>query len=140
MRALRNIHTALRPGGLLLDIHPEPTHPWVEAQRGSHSEPLGRLDLSTRMESLRTARAAVQAVVDAGLFTREYDTSFVFTYHFASLGVWLDYMASEWTSAGIADELIERVREALLAGGGEIRIPREIHATRLRKRAALGGA
>ena len=133
MRALRNIHSALRPGGLLLDIHPEPTHPWLVAQVDAQTIPVGQLDESFRIGTVRFARAALQEVSDDGLFDFERETTFVFTYHFADVDAWLGHMAGHWASAGIPADMAKRARELLATGEGELRIPRELHAARLRK-------
>lgn len=133
MRALRNIHSALRPGGLLLDIHPEPKHPWLVAQVDAQTIPVGQLDESFRIGTVRFARAALQEVSDNGLFVLERETTFVFIYHFADVDAWLGHMAGHWASAGIPADMAKRARELLATGKGELRIPREIHAARLRK-------
>lgn len=133
MRALRNIHSALRPGGLLLDIHPEPKHPWLVAQVDEQTIPIGQLDESFRIGTVRLARAALQSGVDDGLFIFERETTFIFTYHFADVDAWLGHMAGQWASAGIPADMAERASDLLATGKGELRIPREIHAARLRK-------
>ncbi len=133
MRALRNIYSALRPGGLLLDIQPEPKHPWLVAQVGAQTTPLGQLDESFRIGTVRAARAALQRVIDAGLFALERETTFIFTYHFATVEAWLGHMAANWGSAGIPADLVVRAGEMLATGEGALRIPREIHAARLRR-------
>ncbi len=133
MRALRNIYSALRPGGFLLDIHPEPKHPWLVAQADARTIPVGQLDVSFRIGTVRFARAALQQVIDAGLFISERGTTFVFTYHFADVDAWLGHMAGHWASAGIPADMAKRARALLATGEGELRISREIHAARLRK-------
>jgi hypothetical protein len=133
VRALRNIHSALRPGGLLLDIHPEPKHPWLVAQVDAQAIPVGQLDESFRIGTVRSARAALQSVIDEGLFVSEREMTFIFTYYFADVDAWLSHMAGQWASAGIPADMAERASELLATGEGELRIPREIHAARLRK-------
>ncbi len=133
MRALRNIHSALRPGGFLLDIHPEPRHPWLVAQVSAQASPVGQLDESFRIGTVRFARAALQEVIGDGLFVSERETTFIFTYHFASIDAWLGHMTGHWASAGVPTGMAECARDLLATGEGELRIPREIHAARLRK-------
>jgi hypothetical protein len=133
VRALRNIHSALRPGGLLLDIHPEPRHPWLIAEIGAQTIPVGQLDVSIHIDTVHSARAALQRIIDAGLFVPEREAQFTFTYQFATIDAWLDYMAGHWVNATIPERLVERAHELLEAGNGELRIPRDVHAARLRK-------
>ena len=138
MSALRNIHGALRPGGLLLDIHPEPENSGVEARIGAQAIPLGRLDVSYRTATILTARAALQQCIDAGLFQPEREMTFAFTYHFANVRTWQAYMAENWSTAHIPMAVVERAHAALAGGVGEICIPRAIHAARLRALAERG--
>jgi hypothetical protein len=133
VRVLRNIHSALRPGGLLLEIHPEPKHPWLVAQVDAQAIPVGQLDESFRIGTVRFARAALQSVIDDGLFATERETTFIFSYHFADVDAWLGHMEGHWISAGIPSDMAERASDLLATGAGELRIPREIHAARLRK-------
>jgi hypothetical protein len=130
--ALRNIHTALRPGGLLLDIHPEPENPWLVAVMGDETMNVGQLDDSFRAKTVLAARAALHTVVDAGLFVREHEITFTFNYHFASVADWQWHMTNNWHSAGIAAGMVERAQAAMSAGAVELRIARAIHAARLR--------
>lgn len=132
VRALRNIHTALRPGGFLLDIQPEPKHPWVEVRKGIQTTRIGQLDETFRIGMVLSARAAVQRAIDAGWFVRECDITFIYTYHFASVEAWQRHMAEHWSSALIPPDMAECARELLSSEGSELCIPREIHATRLR--------
>jgi hypothetical protein len=125
---------ALRPDGLLLDIRPAPERPWVQVWRGESVTMVGQIDDSYRFGTLQVADAAVQTVVDAGRFARDRDVSFTFIYHLDSVDAWLDYMAEHWSSARISADVIARAREALPSGAkGEVRIPRTICATRLRR-------
>jgi hypothetical protein len=141
VHALDTIHAALRPQGLLLDVRPEPRHPWVEVQRcaaarvGERLERLGQVNDSYRHGTLAMADDALQTVIAAGRFARELGETFTFIYHFDSVDTWLTYLAEHWTSASFDPELIARAHAALPAGAtGEVRILRDIHAARLRKR------
>jgi hypothetical protein len=125
---------SLRPGGLLLDIRPAPQRPWVEVQRGESVTTLGQVDDSYRFGTLQVADAAIQTIVNAGRFARERDVNFTFVYHLDSVDAWLEYMSENWSSATIAPDLIARACEALPSGmEGELRVPRIIRATRLRR-------
>jgi hypothetical protein len=125
---------ALRPGGALLDIRPAPEHPWVEVQHGKRVVRIGQVDDSYRIGTLLIADAAVQAVIDAGRFAPERDVRFTFVYHLNSVDAWLAYMSEHWNSAIITPDLITRAHEVLPSGAeGELRIPRVIRATRLRR-------
>jgi hypothetical protein len=134
VNALERIWNTLRPDGLLLDIRPAPKHPQVEVRRGESVTALGQIDDSYRISTLLVADAAVRTVVDAGQFAPERDERFTFVYHLESVDAWLDYMAEHWSSAIISADVIALACDALPPGvEGEVRIPRIIHATRLRR-------
>jgi hypothetical protein len=135
VNALNRMWTALRPGGALLDIRPAPERPWVQVWRGESVTTIGEIDDSYRFETIQVADAALQTAIEAGWFVREADVRFTFVYHLDSVDAWLAYMAEHWSSAIIGPGVIAGAREALPAGAeGELRIPRVIRATRLRKR------
>lgn len=140
MHALENIHAALRPRGLLLDVRPAPGHPWIAVhQRGNtgcESERvvrLGQMDDSYRIGTLATADAALHTLVDAGRFVAERAQVFTFVYHFDSVDAWLAYMAEQWTSARISPELIARAEQELSGRTGEVRVLRTMRASRCRR-------
>jgi hypothetical protein len=134
VNALKIIRDALRPGGLLLDIRPAPEYPGVEVWRRGEVIAIGQIDDSYRIGTILATDAAMQRAIDAGWFVREHDRRFTFVYHFDSVDAWLEYMSAGWHSAHIPSETILRAREALSPGlEGELRIPRIIRATRLRR-------
>jgi hypothetical protein len=128
------MHTALRPGGHLLDLHPDALHAPVEICVGDAIVPLGHLDDTRHIHDVHVARAARQAVIDAGQFVLERETRFTFVTHFDTVESWLTYMAEHMQKAVIPAELGARARELLPPGAaGEVRIPRQIYAARLRR-------
>lgn len=67
MHALRNVHAALVPGGILLDVHPVP--PDKQAEAGGRA--LGRLDESEFLATVAETEALLEEVVGDGLFEPE---------------------------------------------------------------------
>ena len=134
MNALIRMWSALRPGGLLLDIRPAQQRPAVEICRGESAITIGEIDDLYRFVTLRVADDALQTLVDARRFTREREVDFGFVYHFDGVDAWLEYMAEHWNSTVLSADLIARARDTLSVGTeSEVRIPRIIHATRLRR-------
>jgi hypothetical protein len=133
VRALDSAHTALRPDGLLLDIHPEPEHAWVEAHTGGRVVRLGQIDDPFRNNTVQAARAVLRDAVHASQFIEERSTRFVFVYHFDSVETWLTYMKESWSTARIDEDVIARCRAALDAASGEICVLRAVRATRYRR-------
>lgn len=132
MRALRTIHTALRPGGVLLDIQPARHDSWVEIQRSDRTLRVAKLDESPGYDAQRAASAALQTAVDEKLFAPETDLFFTFRYHFESFDAWVEQM-NGWERIVMSTELRERVREALTATPGKLRVARNMHAARFRR-------
>lgn len=132
MRALRSIHAALRPGGVLLDIQPARHDSWVEIQSGGHVLRVAELDESPGFDAQRAALAALRTVVDEKLFAPETDLFFAFRYHFESFDAWVEQM-NGWERIIMSAELREHVRAALAATPGALRVARNMHAARFRR-------
>jgi hypothetical protein len=134
VNALNCMHTALRTGGQLLDLHPDAIHAPVEVCVGDAIVPLGHLDETRHIQDVHIARAARQAAIDAGWFVLERETRFTFVTHFDTVESWLTYMAEHVPKAVIPAELVACARALLPPGmAGEVRIPRQIYAARLRR-------
>ena len=130
------MHTALRPNGRLLDLHPDAIHSPVEVRVGDVILPLGRLDETLHIQDVRTARAARQVAIDAGLFVLEREIRFTFVTHYDTVESGLTYVAEHPQKAVIPAELVARAQALLPPGtSGELRIPRQIYAARLRRTA-----
>lgn len=127
------MHRALRPGGLLLDIHPEPEHAWIEVHLRGQAHRIGQIDQSIQIQDITLARAALQAVIDAHQFACERVMTIEFLYHFDSVDTWLGHLAERRSPDRIGEDLIARARELLCQGDGEIRMLRSTHAARLRR-------
>ena len=128
------MHTALRPGGHLLDLRPDALHAPVEVCVGDAIVPLGHLEETRHIHDVHIARAARQEAIDAGLFVLEREARFTFVMHFDTVESWLTYMAEHMQKAVIPAKLVARARELLPPGAaGEVRIPRQIYAARLRR-------
>lgn len=141
MHALETLHTALRPGGLLLDVRPAPQFPQVEVWRSTVGElnagaavvRLGQVE-DPCIETLPAVDAALQTVIDAGRFVRERTEVFTFVNHCDSIDSWLAYMAEHWVDARISAEVVAHAREELSREAGELRVVEAIQAARLRRR------
>ncbi len=140
--ALRKIYRALRPTGLLLDLHPMAERPVVEVGAAGLVQPIGRLDDPTLTENVRGAERVRAELLAAGVYLLERTTIFDFIYHFDTVDAWLSYAANQWTDAQI-DEGVVTTARALLGRGGDFRIRHRISAARLRRgirRVSVDGA
>jgi hypothetical protein len=102
VNALRNVHEALVPKGILLDMHPIP--PSTRAEVDGRS--LGEFDDSEFMETVARTEAGLDQTVAEGLFVFETELEFD----------WLERFDS-------GDELIEDVES-----WGDVRIPEQVAA------------
>lgn len=73
MHALRNIHDALVPRGLLVDTQPVGSQPRVAA----NGDELGTLDMEEWLETIRAVDARVAETVASGLFERTVERTLV---------------------------------------------------------------
>ena len=128
--ALEIVHGALRAGGILLDIRPEPRHPWLYAVDGEALTALGEINDDYRLGTLQAAQVALHAEIAAGRYAPERELTFMFAYHYPTADDWLAHMATDWCSAVISPELAARARAKDV---GELRILRAIHAAQLRR-------
>jgi len=126
--ALRRIHAALVPGGVVVDTQPVSAGPLVRGDGGD----LGRLDMRGWLEIVEAVDERVDQVVDAGLFTSEDAASFVVADTFDS-GVALAKTVSNWQGTRIPRALGDR----LARHDGPVQVHQDV---RLRLLRALRGA
>ena len=132
VHVLRKVHKALRPRGVLLDIHPVPAHAWVEVVRDSRRKRLGYLDSSTVIERVREARRRRAAVLREGLFVPGPRRYFDWHAHYPSIEDWFRRREEYGSTAAIVipPEVLRRVRV-------EMRRPGTIFVVGERTRATL---
>ena len=105
MHALRQIHQALVPGGVLLDMHPVPPSTRAEAR----GESLGEFDDAEFMELVAAGEAKIE---DSGLFTRESELEFDYLERYDDPVQLLEDIKEGWEGCRIPAELEQRILEA----------------------------
>jgi hypothetical protein len=133
VHALRKLHTALRPLGALLDIHPEPQHALVEIWTADQTIAVGQVDQTQDIGEIASAQAALRQVLAEGLFVLERELTFEFVRHFESVETWLAYRAERKSRGTIADEMLARSRALLAQAPGELCVRGGVRAARYRK-------
>jgi len=135
VHALRELHTALRPLGVLLYIHPEPQHVTVEIRRATAEETIavGQVDQTQDIGEITSAQEALNQVVAEGFFVLERELTFEFVRHFDSVETWLAYRAERKSSGTIAAETLARSRALLAQAPGELCVRGRVRAARYRK-------
>ena len=119
MHALRNIHAALAPGGLLVDTQPLSPQPCVAAAGTA----LGTLDMRAWRDTIRAVDERIVEAVDAGLYEMQHEERFVVTDGFDS-GPECFEIASNWRETRISPLLVSRleVTEDVVTVEQEVRL------------------
>ena len=139
MHVPHRVHRWLRPGGRVLDIHPEPEDARVEVRDGNRVTFVGPYARPAIYENVHKARNTLARVVGEGLFARERSTVYQVLYHFASVDAWLAYRVERGTSTEVDPALLARAREVLADTSGELLIREQMRATRYLQRHRSGG-
>lgn len=134
MHVLHRVHRWLRPGGLVLDIHPEPEDARVEVRAGNRVRFVGPYARAAIYDNIHRARDTLAGLVGEGLFARERSTAFEVLYHFPSVDAWLAYRVERGTSTEVDAALLARARRELADTSGELLIREQMRATRYRQR------
>jgi hypothetical protein len=108
VNALRRIHAALVPGGLVVDTQPVSARPSVEAG----GVELGTLDMHEWRGTIGAVDRLVAETIDDGLFALEAESEFVVTDAFDD-GREMVALVRGWRGTRISDALARRVASAM---------------------------
>jgi hypothetical protein len=126
VNALRRIHAALVPDGLVVDTQPVSVRPMVE----SGGRQLGTLDMREWRTTIEAVHALVAETIDDGFFALEAQSSVIVTDTFDD-GPELVESVSGWRGTQISSALARRVAAAT----PPIRVHQEVRVQLLRARA-----
>jgi hypothetical protein len=132
--SLQRIRRWLRPGGRVLDIHPEPEAASVEIRPAERLIPVGPFDRLAIYDKIDAARATLDEMTEAGLYVRERSVNFEVLYHFESVYAWLTYRADRGSTTEVPQALQTRARKILAATSGELLVREQMRAIRYRRR------
>jgi SAM-dependent methyltransferase len=113
VHALETIHNLLKPGGILLDIHPTNEPATIDVRLREQVIPAGWISESDDYVEYEWADEAVAAAVNNGLFARERCGTFKFVWHADSMSELRAYLAEEWKDAIVDDVTAMRTEELL---------------------------
>lgn len=133
VHALRQIHQSLTPGGILLDVHPEPVNSHIEVWQGDRIHELGEIDQREDHREIEDARSRLDLLVDQGLFGPEATDYFELREHYDAVDSWKEKWAKEDYRLVAPPGMFESAEDLLAAGGGELVIREQVRATRLRR-------
>jgi hypothetical protein len=123
--ALRKLHEALAPGGLLVDTQPLSARPPVF----SEAEQLGTIDMREWARTIRAIDEQMGSAVGEGLFEVTDERRFVVTDVFDS-GDEFVAEVSEWGGTRIAPRLATKIRKA----AGPVSVDQEVRLRLLARR------
>jgi hypothetical protein len=125
VNALRKIHRALVPGGVVIDTQPVSAHPPVESDDGT----LGALDMSEWARTIATIDTCVEQTIADGLFDLEDERRYVVTDEFDDGEAFVE-ITRGWQGTYLDHAFAERVgRER-----GRVRLHQDIRLRLLRTR------
>ena len=105
MHALRQIHQALVPKGVLLDMHPIPPSTRAELR----GESLGEFDDAEFMQLVASAEAKIQ---DSGLFAFDSEVAFDYRERYDDAAELIEDIEEDWEGCTIPRELERRILSA----------------------------
>ncbi len=123
MRALRNIHSALAPGGLLVDTQPIGPHPRAAADG---DEP-GMLDMHEWIETIHAVDERVAGTIAAGLFEQTDERTLVVRDTFGDGPSCLEIVGT-WRGTRVPPPLAAR----LAAVGDQVTVDQQVRLRLLR--------
>ena len=107
MHALRNIHAALAPDGILVDTQPVSARPPV-ASAGAE---LGRLDMRDWLDTIHGVDERFAETIAAGLYELDHESWFVVTDAYDNGPKCLD-IVSGWRGTRVPPEVTQRLAAA----------------------------
>ncbi len=121
MHVLSKVHCSLRPGGVLLDTHPEPEHPSVEVRLAEgRGVPVGSIDASSLISNIHAARASLGQLIASGRYRAAPELNFEFLAQHASVDAWLAYREHQEATSKVGDQVIAHARTALAESPGVV--------------------
>jgi hypothetical protein len=131
--ALSRIHRSLRPEGVLVDLHPQPTDSAVEVWQEGRITQLGHIGSEADVRDILEARLRLDQVERDGWYAIERLAVFDLLFHFPDVDEWLTYMAENEPEIELPEELVSRARLLLSAAEGELVIREPARASGLRR-------
>src|SRR5574341_1406532 len=122
VHALKDIWHVLAPSSLLLDLRPLSGVWPVEVVSAGEVTVTGHVDESEDIADDRAADAALAAVAQAGLFARERDGAFDFSWYWNSLDEAQAHIAEKWPEARVPDEVLAETQRQMASAGAGARV------------------
>ena len=111
VHALEQVHNLLKPGGYLIDIHPNGEMVEFYASIDGGEQFIGYMHESDNYIEYRQADEAIQAVLEQGLFQLESTGEFDFRDYADSFDELKTFLDENWSDAVITEDVLVRARE-----------------------------
>jgi hypothetical protein len=130
--ALETVHSLIKPGGLLIDIHPGLEKAWVEVRANGKDYFLDVVEETDDYVEYQQASDALAQVVDRRLFSFEEAGKFLFFIHAESMEEMREFLAENWKDSVINESVDGKARDYLSKAveSFEILVREEILITR----------
>jgi hypothetical protein len=132
VHALETVHSLIKPGGLLVDIHPGTNKAWVEAKVNGKEYFLDTLEETDDYIEYKQAGDALAQAISQGIFSVEAGGKFPFIIHAATIEELRDYLTENWSDAVINESVDGKAREYITSSveSYEVLVREEILITR----------
>ena len=134
VHALRKLHTSIRPGGTLLDIHPQTQMPGVAVVRDGERIDAGVIDWTTDNIDIRAARRRLARLEREGLFEAGPRVRFRTADYFDSVNEWLQLRKERNYTSTVPGETIRAARKEMRGGNAKLAVLLRVRATLYRRR------
>jgi hypothetical protein len=132
VHALETVHSLIKPGGMLLDIHPGTNKAWVEANVNGKEYFLDTLEETDDYIEYKQAGDALAQVISQGLFSVDEKGRFPFIIHAGTMEELREFLAENWKDAVINESVDGKAREYFTSSveSYEVLVREEILITR----------
>ena len=136
VHALETVHSLIKPGGLLIDIHPGPDKAWVEVRVNGKDYFLDVVEETDNYIEYRQANQALAEIQKRGHFSVEAPGKFIFIIHADSMNEMREFLSANWKDAILSDSLDGKARDyfSKAAESFEILIRQEILITTFKRK------
>jgi hypothetical protein len=135
VHALETVHSLIKPGGLLLDIHPGTNKAWVEAKVNGKEYILDTLEETDDYIEYKQAGDALAQAISQGIISVEENGKFPFIIHAATIEELRDFLTDSWKDAVLNESVDAKAREYYTSSveSYEVLVREEILITRYRR-------
>jgi len=122
VHALEIIHSLLKPGGVLVDIHPTGDPPRIEVLVGDQPHLAGFLQETDDFIEYTQASQALEQAVHRGWFSFQTSQEFIFKTYAPTPGELFQFLSAEWKDALLLPEVIEQAEALYKSADAESKI------------------